>query len=399
MKAALFAGLLSAFGGAGLALAQTPSTPADEVPIVDEERDVPETMTAEQSALATRRAVDSLIEQQRPDGSFSSGVIESVWEAGFAIETYYAWQVSSQGLALRAMLAVDETPERRASLDAGARWFLTTRMPKRGDHWDVDYMWSMVYGLDALVDLAADARFQDGDWPELIEARGREFVDLLERNQSFMGGWGYYDDPPYTQRPKWGTVFSTAAVLPALEKALAMGWHSDKEKADAMLARSLDYVQRCALPNGAYAYDLSIIPRVGGESINDVKGSLGRIQVANWARRELGDQRVTNEAIREGLEAFFREHAFLDVAFMRPIPHEAYYANAAYFYHFGHYYAAEVIELLPEAERAKWHAKLRPELVKTQRKDGSLTDFLGTGYLRVASTAFTILALERGKDD
>jgi hypothetical protein len=42
---------------------------------------------------------------------------------------------------------------------------------------------------------------------------------------------------------------------------------------------------------------------------------------------------------------------------------------------------------------------LRPELIKTQRQDGSLTDFLGTGYLRVASTAFTILALEAGKDD
>ena len=108
---------------------------------------------------------------------------------------------------------------------------------------------------------------------------------------------------------------------------------------------------------------------------------------------------MTDDKLREGLEAFFKEHAFLDAAFMRPIPHEAYYANAAYFYHFGHFYAAEAIELLPKEERAAWHAKLRPELIKTQRQDGSLTDFLGTGYLRVASTAFTILALEAGKDD
>lgn len=372
---------------------------AQEVPVVQTKAPVPESMTAEEAEVGLRRAVESLINKQQKDGAYSSPVIESVLEAGFAIETYYAWQVSSQGLAIRALLAIEETPERRASLDRAVRWFLTTRMPKRGDHWDVDYMWSMVYGLDGVMDLADDERYATGDWPELIAARGRAFVDLLERNQSFMGGWGYYDDPPYTQRPKWGTVFSTAAVLPALEKAIAKGWCSDKAKAQRALDRALDYVQRCALPNGAYSYDLSIIPRVGGESINDVKGSLGRIQVGNWARRELGDKRVTDDKLREGLEAFFKEHAFLDAAFMRPIPHEAYYANAAYFYHFGHFYAAEAIELLPKEERAAWHAKLRPELIKTQRQDGSLTDFLGTGYLRVASTAFTILALEAGKDD
>lgn len=382
-----------------LVLALPLAAAAQDVPPGESQEPVPETMTAEEARTSVRRAVDSLIAKQQKDGAYSSPVIESVLEAGFAIETYYAWQVSSQGLALRAMLVVEETPERRASLDRAARWFLTTRMPKRGDHWDVDYMWSMVYALDALVALSEDERFQDGDWPKLIEERGRAYMDLLDRNQSFMGGWGYYDDPPYTQRPKWGTVFSTAAVMPAIQKAIEKGWYTDKAKADRMLERSLDYVQRCALPNGAYAYDLSPIPRVGGESINDVKGSLGRIQVANWARRELGDMRVTDEQIREGLAAFFREHAFLDAAFMRPIPHEAYYANAAYFYHFGHYYAAEVIELLPEEERAQWHAKLRPELVKTQRQDGSLTDFLGTGYLRVASTAFTILALDAGADD
>jgi hypothetical protein len=225
-------------------------------------------------------------------------------------------------------------------------------------------------------------------------------VDLLGRNQSYTGGWGYYDDPPFTQRPKWGTSFSTACVLPALERAVALGWGvGQEEDGRAMLRRALTYVQRCVLPNGAYAYDLSIIPRVGGESINDAKGSLGRIQIGNWARRMLGDERVTDDSLRSGLEVFFAEHRFLDAAFMRPRPHEAYYANAAYFYHFGHYYAAEAIELLPAAERAAWHAKLRPQLVKTQRKDGSLTDFLGSGYLRLASTGFTILALQAGMDD
>ena len=81
---------------------------------------------------------------------------------------------------------------------------------------------------------------------------------------------------------------------------------------------------------------------------------------------------------------------------MRPIPHEAYYANAGYFYYFGHYYCARAIECLPEAKRAEWHAKLRPQILKTMRPDGSMCDFLGQRYLVIADTAFGALTLEIG---
>lgn len=376
-----------------------PSFAQEEFPVDPKPAAKPDSMTAKQALVGQRRAVAWMLGFQNEDGSFASPVPESVLELGFALETYYAWQLASQGLAIRALLAVEESPERRACLDKAARWFLTTRMPKRGDGWDVDYMWTMVYGIDACVALQEDERFAKGDWPVLIAERGAAFVDLLERNQSYTGGWGYYDDPPFSRRPKWGTLFSTAPVLLPLEKAIAFGWAKDAGAANKTLKRAMMYVQGCALPNGAYAYDLRIVPRFAGESINNVKGSLGRIQVGNWARRVMGDERVTDETIREGLALFFKEHRFLDAAFMRPFPHEAYYANAAYFYHFGHYYAAQAIELLPLEERAALHAKLRPELIKSQSSDGSLTDFLGTGYLRVASTAFTIMALEMGKDD
>ena len=371
--------------------AQVPGPADDEAP----QEEVPAIMPPEAAQLSIDDAVAWFASNQNEDGSWASPVLESTFELGFNVETFYAWQLAAQGLGIQAMLAVEETPERRAVLDKAVEWFLTTRLPKRGEGWDVDYVWTMLCDLVALVDLQDDPRFQDPKMQARIAKRGSDYVDLLERNQAFHGGWAYYDDPPFTQRPKWGTSFCTALVLPAYKRALEMGW---SEEPDAIQAydRALKYVQRCALPNNAYEYSLSSVPRVAGESISNVKGSLGRIQVCNWARRECGDERVTDDVLRKGLEAFFREHKFLDVAFMRPIPHEAYYANAGYFYHFGHYYAAMAIELLPEEEREAWHAKLRPHLIKTQRADGSLTDFLGTGYLRVASTAYTVLALESG---
>ena len=55
-----------------------------------------------------------------------------------------------------------------------------------------------------------------------------------------------------------------------------------------------------------------------------------------------------------------------------------------------------VIELLPEAEREGWHARLRPHLVKVMRDSGASTDFLTSSYMQVAGTAFSTMALELG---
>jgi hypothetical protein len=127
-----------------------------------------------------------------------------------------------------------------------------------------------------------------------------------------------------------------------------------------------------------------------------VKGSLGRIQVCNWARRRGGDATLTDEALRAGLTAFFEHHKFLDVARLKPVPHEAYYQNAAYFYFFGHYHAALAINELPPAEREAWHAKLRQELVKVQWQDGSSLDFPNMSCMQIAGTSFSTLALQAG---
>jgi hypothetical protein len=181
-------------------------------------------------------------------------------------------------------------------------------------------------------------------------------------------------------------------VLPALERGEELGWVTDPR----IRERATRYVSQCSLPNGAYSYDLGVIPWLGGDSINEVKGSLCRIQACNWALRSVGVEKITLDRLRTGLEQFFEHHRFLDVAFMDPVPHEAYYFNSGYFYLFGHYYAAKVIELLPEEEREGWHARLRPHLVKVMRKSGASTDFLTSSYMQVAGTAFSAMALGLG---
>jgi len=358
--------------------------------------DVPKTMSIAEAEAARDRALDYLVRTQREDGGWGSSSLELFSEAGFSVETYYAWQGSSHALAMMALQLVPETPERRAALDRAVEYYLTVRIPQRGSDWDVDYSWTALYAFVAATRLAEDQRFNQGELGERIAARGREHWAILERNEVPSGGWAYYDDRPYTMRPKWATSFCTALVAPAVAAGERLGWITDP----GHLQRTKRALERAALPNGAYQYNASDpIPRPPvGESIDTVKGSLGRIQVCHWARFVLGDPVITVDRLEWGLDQLFEHHAFLDVARMRPIPHEGYYANAGYFYLFAHYYAAEVIQLLPADRREEYHAKLRPHLVKCQREDGSVCDFLGSSYTVIAGTAYAALALELGID-
>ena len=370
---------------------ETPLVPTD--PSATSSLDV---RTDDGARAAMDRALAWLVQSQRADGAFAVGVLDTLHEAGFSVETYYAWQIAAHSLACKALLEAEETPERRACLDRALEWYVTSRMPLRGSDWDNDAIWGWLYGTVLAVAVAQDERYASGELGARVTARGKQHLDSLLRNQVPEGGFGYYDDPPYTRRPKWATSFCTALVLPALRQARERDWFED----DAAIARALKYVRLCALPNGAYAYDLHAVPRsFAGESIDAVKGSLGRIQVCNWARWSLGDPAVDAELVQRGVERFFAHHEFLAVARMRPIPHEGYYANAAYFFLFGHYYAGLTIELLPPELRAPFRAKLRERLCATQRPDGSFCDFGSSSYQTTAGTAFAAMALRAGLRD
>ena len=211
----------------------------------------------------------------------------------------------------------------------------------------------------------------------------------LARYQSPRGGWGYYANPSAAWRPDWATSFTSAVGVIALVEARAAGLPVE----DKRLRAAVVSVEHCRLPNGAFAYSIDAIPRhLRLESINQTKGSLGRIQVCNLALLRAG-QKLPEGALEQGIQKFFKHHKFLDVARNKPIPHEAYYANAAYFYLFGHYYAAQVIERLPDDMRQDAAVALWREVLKCQQKDGSIWDFWIASVTKAYGTAFGIMAL------
>ncbi|MEZ6013585.1 MAG: hypothetical protein R3F49_00595 [Planctomycetota bacterium] len=374
---------------------ETPERTGDDsaLPAAPAAAQAVDTLPREDASRSIARAAEFLVAHQGRDGSWGSNAPESTLETGFALETYYAWKMASHGIVCMALAAVPETPARRAAFEDAVRWLCTHRLPTRDSDWDIDFVWTALYGFVATQELLGDPRLASEEWQALLRGRANAFLDVLVRNQALSGGWAYYDDPPFDIVPTWATSFCTALVLPALAEARSRGF----EVPASVVERAERYLRRCALPNGAYSYDLDPVTRISGvEHINLIEGSLGRMQVANWARRRLGDPKVTDDVLREGLTQFFRHRAFLDHARTRPIPHEGFHANAGYFYFFAHYYAAKVINELPEPEREAWHARLRPHLVKTQWESGGACDFLDSPYTVNAGTSFLILALSEG---
>jgi hypothetical protein len=360
----------------------------------------------EEVRAALTRGVEFLLKDQNPDGSWGShrNAVLGLDDPFMNAPSQKAFIVGTTALGCLAMAEAEPTSAVLAAYDRGIDYLINNAFCKRISAWDIDNTWAFVYGLTAAVDAYVGQRYSQQ--PQKREALADVIRKLLEKFKAYqtpLGGWGYYDSGDTTTHPpNWATSFMTAAAVLGMLDARKAGFDVD----EAILGRAVKAIRRCRLPTGAYTYSLDQISTPGwSEGINNVKGSLGRIQVCNLALRRYWQQtppdkrnpnyEVTDERLKRGLEQFFREHRFLDIARGRPIPHEAYYANAAYFYFFGHFYAAQVIEELPREERERYWARYQREVTKTQESDGSMWDYPMNSYGKPYGTSFAVMGLKR----
>lgn len=346
----------------------------------------------EAAARAIAEGLAFLAADQHPNGSFG-GTKNATFTSSFANPaTYKCWQIGASALAVRALMEAGPADTNVDAVERGLDFLIANAEPVRPADWDVDNNWAIIYGLDTVARALRDPRFAEGT-PKHAALReaGAKLVRGLAKYQSPRGGWGYYADPESGWRPDWATSFTTAAAVLALVEAKASGLAVD----DKVFRAGVKAVQKARLPNGAYDYEVSAVPRhMSLESINQVKGSLGRIQVCNLALLRAGEEMPEAELVR-GLEDFVRHHKFLDVARSKPIPHEAYYANAAYFYLFAHHYAAEVLASIAPERRAPFAAFVQAGIDKASQPDGSMWDFYIASNTKPYGTAFGVLGLKR----
>ena len=367
--------------------------PPEEV-LSTADRDAPHPLPDREDIHASLdKGLAFLLETQNEDGSWGSWG-EPAHEFWSNPHTHIAWIAATTGLVLMSLLD-DVSPDDVAVLEAADRavdFLIDQSALKRPSDWDVDNTWGCIYGLSGLVEALAHPRYATSERADGIRAKCAEYLETLSNLQAPDGGWGYYDFETLAQRPSWSTSFMTAVAVLGFVRAGEVGL----EVPDGMQAHAVKAVERCKLPNGAYTYSVQAIPSPGGlEWIDQLKGSLSRTQVCNLALMRAGSSKVTHEELLEGLDAFFEHHRFLDVARGKPIPHETYYYNSGYFYFFGHYYAAGVLELLTPAEQVRYRSRLAREVVKTQEQDGSMWDYYINTYHKAYGTAYSVMTLRR----
>ena len=338
--------------------------------------------------------VEFLIQDQNPDGSWGSARQTKGLNIYAPVPgAHDAFRAAVTAMAVSAMIdsgLADDPGEAGQALHKGELYLLDS-LPKvrRADATAIYNVWTHAYGIQALTDMYPRAK---GERREQIRELIAQQIDRLGRYASVDGGWGYYDFRVGTARPASSSIsFTTATCLVALHEASKI---EGIEVPGRMVEAAVASINRQRKSDHSYLYGeyLKARPMYG---INRPAGSLGRSQACNYALRIWGDETIEDPVIEGWLVRLGDRNGWLDIGRKRPVPHEAWFAVAGYFFYYGHYYAALCTELLPEAARAPHQEMLAGILMNLQEDDGSWWDFPFYSYHQPYGTAFAVMTLAK----
>lgn len=342
---------------------------------------------------AHQHGVDWLIQNQNADGSWGSHASARPMEVMLGSQASHdGFSLACAALGTMALIEPSRTdPAAWDALNRGLDLLLTAEPVGRATGSVFYDTWAHTYMVQALALLYPDDRLADRR-EDIAPVLEREIQALLDR-QAAEGGWSYYDFGHSQLKPTGAqsTSFNTAACLVAFHDAEAAGFDVDDDAIHDALNALIDL----RFPQGAYAYGLAHRLYPHGAP-NKIQGSIGRSQVCNLALY-LWDHELTTEDLNQGVADLRTWHHYIMIGKGRPMPHEGWYATAGYYFMFGHYYAARVINQLPEDQRndhAQWLAELMADLAED---DGSWFDFPLYGYYKAYGTAFGVMTLEEAR--
>ncbi len=349
--------------------------------------------TTEQIDAAIGRGVDFLLSVQNKDGSW--GTAERTKDLNIYAPVpgaHHAFRSAVTGLCVAALLDVQSAdPRVGPAIDRGEKWLLENLPSLRRATGDALYnIWGHAYGIEALARLHT-YRAGDVEKQSALRAEMAHQIELLGRYESVHGGWGYYDFAYQLQKPSSDpNSFTTATVLYAFHLAQAAGVTVPQKLID----RGLDVLRRQQRPDLGYLYSETFLQRTGS-NINKPGGSVGRSQACNLVLRLYGDPSVSDKAMTTWVNRLFARNLWLDIGRKRPVPHEAWFQVAGYFFYYGHYYAALCIEQVPPAEQPALRHQLAHVMLSLQEKDGSWWDYPLYNYHQQYGTAFALMTLKR----
>jgi hypothetical protein len=349
--------------------------------------------TAASLTESITRGVDFLVARQNKNGSWGNATRTKNLNIYAPLPgAHHAYRAGASGLALSGMIdAADPRPQVVASISKAAAW-TAAELPKlrRADQTTTYNTWGHAYGLRAisrLYQIEPDLE-KKAAWIPIAQ----EQVDLVNRYGDINGGWGYLDlfDDLKTQKPSGiPTSFTTASVLLAMDQARST---MNVKLNSKLVKHAISGIHLQRTPDFSYTYSFShrMRPRL---DINRPAGSLARSQACNAALRVFGDAAVTDEVLTQWADRFLAREGFLSNGRKRPVPHEAQFKIAGYFYYYGIYYFTESVRLLPKEKQAAYAQQLASILLKRQEKDGSWWDYPLYDYHQAYGTGYALMAL------
>lgn len=346
----------------------------------------------EELDAAVARGRTFLAGSQNADGSFGSAERTKDLNIMAGVGSHLGFRAATTALAVQALIEEDDgSPGVTAAIDRGEQWLLEHLADVRRDDPRLIYnVWAHAYGIQALVAMHG-RRPDDAARRARIEALIEGQFAKLSRYESAQGGWGYYDFTAGTQRPaSSSTSFVNATVLIAFHDARVIG----VEPPEKLVRRAIEATEAQMLPDFSYLYGsyLRWQPR---RAVNRPGGSLGRSQACNLALRLWGDDRVTDEVLEEWLDRLIVRNGWLELGRKRPIPHESFFQVAGYFYFYGHYYAARVLDVLPPDVADGYRGNLARIILDVQDADGSWWDYPLYDYHQPYGTGYALMTLHR----
>lgn len=339
------------------------------------------------------RGVEFLLKRQNKDGSWGSANITRPGDIYAPVPgAHQGFKAAVTSMCVSALIETGGSGEDVGrAIDRGEAWLFEHLSSVRRATPDAIYnVWAHAYSIQALLRMLG-RKTGDKDRQEKIRALLAQQIDMLDRYEVVDGGWAYYDFGAHTKKPSGSSMsFVTAAVLVALHEARQAGADVPQRLVD----RAMASIRRQRKPDFSYCYG-EYVKYQPMRPINRPGGSLGRSQACNVAMRLWGDSLVTDAVLRTWLDRLYARNLWLDIGRKRPIPHEAWFQVAAYFFYFGHYYASLCIEQLPADQRGPFQDQLAHILLHVQEKDGCWWDFPMFDYHQQYGTAFALMSLER----
>ncbi len=360
---------------------QEPQLPQVDLPTDDEIRQ------------AIDRGIDFLLSQQNEDGSWGNSDEQRPFQIYAPLPgAHHAFKTAVTGMCVSALIETGRQDSTTIlAIEKGDQWLREHLARLKRATGDAIYnVWGHAFSIQALVRLHQRPGTADST-KDLYRQLIVQQMEMLDRYESVDGGWGYYDFRYQARQPTSDSIsFVNATVLVAFKEAEQIGVPPNERTTKRAIAAT----KRQQKPDFTYLYGeyLKNSPMMG---INRPAGSLGRSQACNAALRMWGDEKITDLVLKNWLYRLYVRNGWLSIGRKRPIPHEAWFQVAGYFYYYGHYYAAYCIEMLPEAEREPYRRQLARIILQYQEPEGDWWDYPMYGYHRSYGTAFSLMTLDR----